>query len=171
MKTVTSLAEIKVIRKGSFPRKVCFALFAIGVVFMGSVSAQSKLNYEGGGKIQQNGVILKPTQVREIMTVNSGALSLYNSGKSMSTTGAVIMIPGAILFGVGTYQLIAESTFSPLLIGGAVVWGAGFIVNISGNNKIKNSVLLYNSKTTNKDVSYQVNFGLTETGLGVSMRF
>ena len=150
--------------------KKVFFLFLAGIAVSVSVSAQSELTYNNG--VFQNGTKIKPEQVRGVMSGNSDALQQYNSGRSLFVTGQVIAYPCAFLLGfdLGTRLGGGEGNGTVLGIGaaGTIV---GLIMAFSGEKKIKNSVLLYNSNASNKAVSYQVNFGFTPTGVGFSMRF
>jgi len=57
-----------------------------------------------------------------------------------------------------------------LLIVGASGTVVGVVMELIGKNKIKNSVELYNANPNNsKTVS--VNFGLTQNGVGLNVRF
>jgi len=145
-------------------------LFIMGIALCVSVSAQTELTYRNG--VLQNGVKLKAAQVREVMSGNSEALELYNSGRSLSVAGQVIAVPFAAIFGydLGT-RLGGGEGNGTLLAVGAVGTAVGLIIGLSGDKKIKNSVSLYNSKAISSSVSYQINFGFTSTGVGLSMRF
>ena len=150
--------------------KKVICLFFAGFALCVSVSAQSGLTYKGG--VWQDETKLKAAQVRGVMSENSEALNLYNSGRSLSVTGQVIAYPCAFLFGfdLGTRLGGGEGNGTVLAVG-AVGTVVGLIIGMSGEKKIKNSVLLYNSKASANSVSYQVNFGFTPTGVGLSVRF
>ena len=147
---------------------ICF--FIAGIALCMSVSAQPELIYKGG--VLQNGTKLTAEQVREVMSGNSEALELYNSGRSIFVTGQVISYPCAFLLGwdLGT-RLGGGKGNGTLLTVGAVGTVVGLIIGLSGESKIKESVSLYNSKASNNALSYRVNFGFTQTGVGLSMRF
>ena len=145
-------------------------LFIVGIALCASVYAQSELTYKNG--VLQNGVKLKAEQVRKVMSGNSEALELYNSGRSLSVTGSVIAYPCAFLLGfdLGTRLGGGEGNGAVLAVG-AVGTVVGLLVGSSGEKKIKNSVLLYNSKAGSNTVACRVNFGFTPTGVGLSVRF
>ena len=149
-------------------KKIMF-LFLVSIAVSISVSAQSELTYNNG--VWQNGVKIKPEQVRGVMSGNSEALQQYKSGRSLSVAGQVVTYPCAFLLGfdLGTRLGGGEGNGAVLGIGaaGTIV---GLIMAFSGEKKIKNSVQLYNSQSNNS-VSYQINFGFTQTGVGLSMRF
>ena len=132
---------------------------------------RSKLIYKSAN-VFQDGLILKAEQVRELMSDNSEALNIYNRGKSLNLVGKIIAYPSAFMLGWDLGSRIAggegNNTF---LAVGAVGTAVGLIIGISGENRIKKSVLLYNSKASNNALSYQVNFGFTQTGIGFSMQF
>lgn len=128
-----------------------------------------ELKYKNG--IWQSGVKLSAKKVREIMAGNNEALQLYNSGKSLLLVGQIIGYPSAFLFG---YDLGARAGGgkgnTALLIAGGAGTAAGLIMMFTGEGKMKTSVQLYNSKA-NSSVSSQLNFGFTQTGIGLSFRF
>ena len=60
---------------------------------------------------------------------------------------------------------------SDVTISGAAGFSVGLITCIISESLRKKSVTLYNSKPNANSVSYQVNFGFTQTGVGLTMRF
>ena len=149
-------------------KKIYF--FIVGIMLCVSVFAQSELIYNNG--VFQNGTKLKAEQVKGAMSDNSEALALYNSGRSLFVVGQVIAYPSAFLLGfdLGTRLGGGEGNGTVLAVG-AVGTVVGLIIGLSGEKKIKNSVLLYNSKASNSAVPYQINFGFTQTGVGLGIRF
>jgi hypothetical protein len=85
--------------------------------------------------------------------------------------GQVVAYPCAFLLGFDLGTRLGGGKGNNTLLGistaGTV---AGLIMALSGEKKIKNSVQLYNSKSSNT-VSCQINFGFTQTGVGLSMQF
>jgi len=132
--------------------------------------APPELTYNGG--IMQNGVKLKPGKVREVMSGNREALKVYNSGKVFGIAGYVFYNIGGYLVGwdLGT-RLGGGKGNGTLLAVGAAGFGLGLGFAFIGDAKVKKSVMLYNSKQNNNLVSYQMNFGFTQTGIGLYMRF
>jgi len=138
------------------------------------------------GLIKQDGKLLLPAQVREAMVRNNDARQQYNSGLTLRTIGSIVMIPSAIPAGLGLGFLIGAYAAGAvndenragihagcgILVGiGAVGITTGFVLASSGEKKIKNSILLHNS-SLKRNVSYKVNFGVTQSGgLGLSLRF
>ena len=153
-------------------------LFLVSIVMCVSVSAQSELIYKSqawsnkNGGTFQSGTKLSPSEVREVMSGNSEALKSYNSGRGLLITGCVVAYPCAAMLGwdLGTRTGGGKGNGTLLAVGatGTVV---GIIMGFCGEGKMKKSVQLYNSKTNNNTVSYQVNFGFTQTGVGFSMNF
>ena len=135
-----------------------------------NVSAQSELTYKGG--VMQNGTKLTPTKVKEVMSGNSEALKTYNSGQAIGTVGVILSCIGGGLIGWDLgMRLSADEGNGTLLAIGAVGIGAGLCFALIGDANVKKSVTLYNAKTSNNAVSYQVNFGFTQTGIGFNVRF
>jgi len=157
--------------------KVMYLLIASFTLCV-SVSAQSELIYKSqawsskNGGTFQNGTKLSPSKVREVMSGNSEALKSYNSGRALLITGCVVAYPCAAMLGwdLGTRTGGGKGNGTLLTVGatGTVV---GIIMGFCGEGKMKKSVQLYNSKMSNNTVSYQVNFGFTQTGVGLNMRF
>jgi len=128
------------------------------------------LSYDRG-RVYQNAAKLKPVQIRSIMAVSSEAFQKYNSGRSLYIVGQVIAYPGYFVLGWGIGTLISGGENGVgFLVSGAAGILVGELISFSGNNKIKSSVQIYNLKVNNA-LSYQINFGLTQTGVGLSMRF
>ena len=155
--------------------KKVFFLFLTSIALCISVSAQSELTYKSEvfqSGIFQGGTKLNASQVREVMSGNDEALGQYNSGRTLFVLGQVISYPCAAMLGwdLGTRAGGGEGN-GTLLAVGAVGTVVGLIMGFSGEKRVKNSVLLYNSKASNNSVSYRVNFGFTQTGVGLSMCF
>jgi len=146
-------------------------IVAIATLLASNIAvAQTELTYKNG--VFQSGKELKPKQVRELMTNNSDALSKYNTGRTLFITGQVIAYPCAFLFGFDLGGRLAGggSDDYTLLIVGASGTVVGLVIAFIGESKIKNSVELYNANlNNNKTVS--VNFGLTQNGVGLNVRF
>jgi hypothetical protein len=132
--------------------------------------AQSELTYKGG--VRQSGIILRPAQIRDVMSGNSEALKTYNSGKAIGTVGVVFCCIGGGLIGwdLGTRLGGGEGNGTLLAVGGVSV-GVGLVFALIGDSNVKKSVTLYNSKLSSNSVSYHVNLGFTQTGVGFSMCF
>ena len=134
-----------------------------------AISTQPELSYKDG--VWQNGTKLSADKVRSVMSGNSEALQQYNSGKSLYLAGQIIGYPCAFLFGWDLGTRLAGGEGNGTLLGvGAAGTVVGLIMMFSGESKIKTSVKLYNSKANNS-VSYQIDFGFTQTGIGLCMRF
>jgi len=130
---------------------------------------QPELSYSDG--VWQNGTKLSADNVRSVMSGNSEALRQYNSGKSLYLAGQIIGYPCAFLFGWDLGTRLGGGEGNGALLGvGAAGTVVGLIMMYSGESKIKTSVKLYNSKVNNS-LSYQIDFGFTETGIGLCMRF
>jgi len=149
-------------------KKVIY-LFVVSIALCTSASAQSELTYKNG--VLQNGTKLNATQVKEVISGNSEALQKYNRGRSLYIAGQVIVYPSAFLLGwnLGTQLVRREVNVVFLGVGmaGTVV---GLIMALSGERQISTSLQLYNSKANNTSVSCQINFGFTQTGVGLSMK-
>jgi hypothetical protein len=146
---------------------ICFAL--LGIALCVNVSAQSELHYNWFmGTVFQDGKRLNPKQVKEVMSVDSEALRLYNKGRILENVSS-----GAIAIWAGTmaYDILTESDNMALRLVSAGAFGVGLTTGIISWTIIGNSTKTYNSNLR-KDVSYQFDFGITPTGgVGLTMRF
>jgi len=105
---------------------------------------------------------------------NSEALKQYNRGRALAITGQIICACNSVLIlsdlgvranrgnGDGNNTLLGVGTAGALV--GIVLW-------FSGKKKIKNSVLLYNINASNGALSPQLHMGMTQAGIGLSLRF
>ena len=127
----------------------------------------NELHYRNG--VWQGDEKLSASEVRAIMSYNSEALRLYNSGKTMEIIGYVLVVPGAFFVGydLGTRLAGGEGSTAMLVAGGGGLV-AGLVIGLVGEGKVKQSVTLYNSTQKGKKIS----LGLTPTGnLGLTMNF
>jgi len=132
-------------------------------------SASSELSYNNG--VWRNNVNIDPDQVREIMSGNSEALQKYNSGRSLFIVGQVIAYPSAFLLGWDLGARMGGGGGNGALLGvGLAGTAIGLIMAFSGESQMKTSVELYNS-TAKTATSRQINFGLTQMGVGLCMKF
>lgn len=133
------------------------------------LSIESELSYNNG--VWQNGTKIKPDQVMRIMSGKSEALQQYNSGRSLNIAGQIIAYPCSFLLGWDLGTRIGGGEGNDVLLGvGASGIVIGLIMSLYGESKMKTAVQLYNSKISNT-VSYQINFGFTQTGVGLCMNF
>lgn len=140
---------------------ICFACIGI-------FGQTGNLDYQNG--VWQEGKKLTPTEVRALMSYNSEALSQYKNGKALKIVGYIVSVPSAFIFGYDIGGRIAGGEGNnTMLIVGAAGTVVGLLVGFAGERKIKQSVQLYNSSLN--DVSYQINFGLTQTGVGLTIQF
>ena len=113
---------------------------------------------------------LSGAEVKFIMKDDEEALSKFKGGKTLNAFGSVIGIPSAVVLGYELGYGIASGEFNSAVL---IVSGAGFITGIVfsavGNKKIKQSINIYNAKFGD-DYSYNLGFGLTNDGIGFSLR-
>ena len=177
--------------KKFFKRVAITATVVLGIAFSASaqqgaagISPYSELTYKNG-RVWQNGKAIGARRVREAMYGNQQAIQLYNSGMTLNLVGSIVLIPSAGMIGAGAgiyfgpriFGLKNEENKAAINKGGGVLMGIGAagaavggLMWFLGDRNVKNSIQLYNSKAGN-DVSYQVTFGLTQTGVGLSLRF
>jgi len=146
-------------------------LITILTVFFGSniVKAQSELIYKNG--VLEYEKKITPNEVRFLMANDSIALSKYNTGRTLHTTGEIIFYSG--IFYMAVWELSAllsgrsRDNYTQLIIGasGSVI---GILIGLWGESKIKKSLEIYN---TNLNNNVSVCFGLTKNGIGLNVRF
>ena len=129
-----------------------------------------------------NGVRLSDYEVQNAMRNVPEAFALYNSGKSLRTTGTVFFGVQLACLGVGIVQLargLAEEDEDILM--SAVYWSSGSLaagvpaiifLSIS-NKKIQNSVGVYNRSINQRNTSaVSLNFGIMQSGgIGFTLNF
>jgi hypothetical protein len=156
-------------------KKVSLLILAIFAICV-SVSAQSELSFSSSmwtrGGVSQDGTLIRPAQVREVMAENNEALRLYNSGRALYIAGLCIAVPGAAVLGWDLGARLGGGEGNGTLLGiGAAATVTGFIVSILGEGRMRNSVQLYNLGV-GRGQEVSLNFGFTsEGGVGLSMRF
>ena len=129
-----------------------------------------ELSYSNG--VWQNNVKINPSQVREIMSGNSEALQKYNGGRSLYIAGQIIAVPCAALLGWDLGARLGGGEGNVTLLGvGAAGTAVGLIMSYLGQGQMKTSLQLYNSALNNNATSYQLNFGVTQNGIGLCMKF
>jgi hypothetical protein len=148
-------------------------LLIAGVILCAGVFAQSGLTWKSSairsGGVFQGETRLKARQVREVMAGNSDALRQYNSGRALFVTGQVIAYPCAFMLGWDLGARLgggSEAGNNALLAVGTTGTVVGLLMAFIGDNKVKNSVSLYNSKA-----GTVIDIGFTQTGIGLCMRF
>ena len=95
----------------------------------------------------------------------------YNTGKTLSTIGNIIIFPSAFVFGWELGTRINSDEINNLTL---IVSGAGMVLGIAlaviGENSIKKSIKIYNSEIS-KIAFSRLNFGVTKNGVGFCICF
>lgn len=124
-----------------------------------------------------NGKMLSTRKVKTLMEDYPDALDSYEKGKKLcnASNGCAV---GVIVTSFISTQIANKKEIDSerirtasigLAIDGAFIITA-IVMSSVGKHKIRNSVTLYNS-AINKPVSYKINFGLQENGIGLAMKF
>jgi hypothetical protein len=124
-----------------------------------------------------NGQKLSVRKVKTLMEDYPDALKSYESGKTICTIsnscpfGIIVISP--IVSGIANRQE-NEADKKAVSVKGLAVMGTLFISGIVlagvGKSKIRKSVKLYNSAIS-KPVSYRLDFGVQQNGMGLALRF
>jgi hypothetical protein len=124
-----------------------------------------------------NGEMQSPRNVKTLMEDYPEASAIYESGRKMCNASNTFVF--SILAVSFTTQIIGNGKSSDAerkqvaIIGLAIDGGLGIaalILASKGKGKIKRSVDLYNS-SLGKPVSYKLDFGIQDDGIGFSIRF
>jgi len=124
-----------------------------------------------------NGVVQAPRSIRLIMEDQPEALRLYESGRKLcrlsNSCAFGVMITSFVFTQIVNKKETSEEKIRagvPGLVidGGFII--AAIIMSATGKSKIRNSVTLYNS-SVNKPVTYKLDLGLQENGIGIALKF
>jgi hypothetical protein len=127
--------------------------------------------------IYLDGVPQTPRSIRLLMEDQPEALRSYESGrKSFAAARICPWVAMAITFpasfAVNNMEEQSDKTRVGLIvlsIDGAIIITA-ILLGSAGRKNYKNSISLYNS-AANKPVSYRLDFGLQDNGIGIALRF
>lgn len=137
--------------------------------------------FASGKLVLKNGRELKENEVRTLFA-NSKSYQLYNSGIGLRKSAVILFWTGLIvgvvvgvpLIGTG-YGESGETKTGQIglyILGGGITVGLiSGICYISGNKKISNAVELYNNGKLYSSLPVELNFGLTQNGLGIVLNF
>ncbi|HEY5470780.1 MAG TPA: hypothetical protein VIK07_09680 [Bacteroidales bacterium] len=124
-----------------------------------------------------DGVAQAPRSIRLLMEDQPEALRLYESGKKLCNLSNACAFGAMFTSFIFTQSVNKKVTSEEKIRAGipGLVIDGGFIVAAiimfsSGKSKIRKSVTLYNS-SINKPVSYHLNLGIQENGIGLGLKF
>jgi len=144
--------------------------FISAVSSFAPVGVGEPLTYKGG--VRQNGIKLKPYKVKVMMRENYDALYNYRSGRGWRTTGIAVSGIGSLVFAQWVYEKVNGYSSPEYFWPGILCIASGLSCIYIGQSNIKESVIIYNSKLSGySTVPFQINFGLTQSGVGLTMRF
>jgi hypothetical protein len=75
--------------------------------------SQNIYTFKSGGRILENGKLISPTEIRELIRNNKEALEVYNSGRNKKTFGNVLLYGGIVTM-IG--KIAYDATHPPKLI-------------------------------------------------------
>jgi hypothetical protein len=124
-----------------------------------------------------DGVVQAPRSVRLLMEDQPEALGLYESGRRLyrlSNGCALGVFITSVVFSQAVNKKETSEEKIRAGIPGLVIDGgfivAAIIMASSGKSKVKASATLYNSSVS-KPVSYKLDFGIQENGIGLALKF
>ena len=129
-----------------------------------------------GGNVYLNGRSLSVPEIQERFSIDPEAWRMYQSGRSRRSAGKTMSTVGLAAIGVGLITISVGIDSEEAAIAGGVITMIGIPVSIvglvmkgSGSRTIRNSVDTYNRRNVASNV--EVNFGLTQNGIGLVMKF
>jgi len=127
--------------------------------------------------VMLNGQKLSVRKVKTLMEDYPDALESYESGRTMCivsnscVVSVVFICP--VISGIANHKE-NDSDKKAVATKGLAITGSlfltGIVLSSVGKNKIRKSVTLYNS-AIRKPVSWRLNFGVQENGIGLALRF
>jgi len=170
LKKLLAIAICLLVSMSMFAQEVTNETTADTSVEKQAQPTQLPLYYKNGG-VWQDGVKISPELARRVLSGNSEALYRYSSGRSLYVVGQIITIPCVLVIVYGVILLANDEKNGESLLGiGAAGTAVGILLSAIGENQIKTAVKIYNSKSNNT-VFNQINFGFTQNGVGLSMKF
>ena len=133
-----------------------------------------------GRQVYQNGVRLTPDEVRGLMA-GTNALAMYNAGLRRNRNGNIILLSGvgAVATGFAVGFLLPHDYvlgFHPAVITTALGIGVAQYTTITGlvlkgtsRGIVRNAVDMHNQNAHTSSVEF--NFGFTQNGIGMVVRF
>jgi len=140
-------------------------------------------------RVYQGGMQLSQQEVRQVMsrTNNFNALAMYDRGMRRSrTANTLFWVSGVTFVGVGLgvgliYYSGGEESWRRLdaLMFGSIAGGAsggallisGAVLNRRGRNDIRDAVNTHNRSLNRAENSVELNFGVTNNGVGLVLNF
>lgn len=159
-------------------------IFLILLVILPVLSfSQETLTYKSGGRVfDSNNQKLNSEAVRSLLTNNSEALSLYNSGKTKQTLGNILLY-GGIATVVINHYLILQNTKNkgdinpnrniPYIIGAGLILTA-IPIKIGFSRKIKKAISMHNEDLKNPKTGFNIESTTiisNSNGFGISITF
>jgi hypothetical protein len=133
---------------------------------------RDSLILKGNQVLNSDGIILKKDKLITIMSKES--FDLYTSGKNTITASKIIYYGVALPLGVYTCILLEKANSNYMIgkiLGVVVLYSIPvWIIESSGERKIKESVILHNSGLS-KPTSYKINVGISQNGLALVLTF
>jgi hypothetical protein len=128
-------------------------------------------------KVYQDGVPQSTRDIKTLMEDNPEALNRFEKGRKMlgaSTSCAAGVVVTSFISGMASKNKTDESERMAILTTGLVIDGVFIITAIilgsAGNSNIKKSLTLYNS-SVGKPLTYKVDFGIQDNGVGFGLKF
>jgi hypothetical protein len=159
-----------------------FIILICCILFFSPVKAQQKNNlvyrHSGFGLLNKkyflNDVKISKRNVGQLLEKeNNEAYKVFKSARAQSITGTLLTLPAGVLFivGVGSYAFAGwrDVTENPaLLIAGIVGMSGALVLIINANGKFKRAADIYNHSNSSTG-KMQLNFGLTRSGVGLTL--
>ena len=146
--------------------------------------SQDALIIKGNSKVfNSNNVKLSPEQVRSLLSNNSDALHLYNSGKTKKTVGNILLYGGISTVIIKHFSMLHKykvnrdqnfETSNVMYFVGAGIVLISIPIKIGFSRKIEKSIDLINEDFKNPKNVFNIettNFISNGNGFGISLTF
>jgi len=173
--------------------KRCIISFVLSFLFVFAVTAQEggqiSVEKEGLKKVyMHDGSSIDAKQLSSLLKSNPNSLDTYKSSKVFSIAGLSSIAVGTAFIGVGFYYTLksaqavgdddlANTTEYSDKSTNNILIGAGFYVlsvpfMLLSNSNLKKSINLYNASSSSSNIQdVDLYFGVTDSGIGVGLRF
>ncbi len=150
-------------------------IFALWAVLVGlSICTAQKIEMEkyfGGYEFSQNGESLKMKELMKAVEINSTSFELVKKARTNKTLAWMLGNSGGALVGFSIGQALGGGNGSWTIAGiGAGFIGVAIPIGISGNNKARKGVELYNSSLDTTTQYFQKpTFTFKASGNGIAL--
>lgn len=153
-------------------------LIIVLLLFTSVSFSQETYTFKNGGRVFENGKKINSSEIEAYFGHKPEILSLYKAGRTKKTVGNILLLNGVAMLGIGTLQLINESSRGTIYFTYGLS-GLSFItaipIKIGFQKKIKKSVILMNDEMKlqkqNTGINFESNIIANANGVGLKLTF